>query len=282
MKALLHYSQRKFQSFTPEQQGKAVARLIYTLDSVLGDAEQTRRLCQQIQQCVWWMLDHASLPLLQFTEGIRDNPDPHHLAQCLSRYYASQGKNLKDSQFAVIKGDGMRVSDPVALARARQVTVIADNLRSAFNVGSLFRSSECLRLKAIHLCGVSATPSNPALQKTALGTTGQVTWKQFATTAAALEAARDQGNTIYALETTSAAVSVFETGFSLPLALVVGNESLGIGEDILAQCDHHVCLPVMGWKNSLNVGVAFAIAAYQIVFGGTAAAEQPREDGNNG
>ena len=102
--------------------------------------------------------------------------------------------------------------------------------------------------------------------KTSMGTCDRVAWCQFQETSQAIAKYRQAGYTIYALETAQDAVSVFDFQPQLPLALIIGNESLGISQDVLALCDGCLALPVLGWKNSLNVGVAFAVTAYQLVF----------------
>lgn len=263
------YSKRKFTSFSPEGQIKAIARLLRALEASLNDEEKACELRAHILECVGWMESPLPENVRELSDALKQGPDAHRTCQAISRFHSSLGKTFKDSELTIVREDGPREADPAALARAREIIVILDNLRSVFNVGSIFRSAECLGIGGIWLCGVSATPENPALQKTAMGTTGRVDWRHYAETAAALRTARESGFALYALETAQGAESVFTSRFELPLALVVGNESLGIAPDILKLCDHHIQLPVQGWKNSLNVGVAFAVCAYQIIFGGT-------------
>ena len=105
------------------------------------------------------------------------------------------------------------------------------------------------------------------MEKTAMGTQSLVTWRKYDNTGEAIAYCRQQGCQICALETAEGAQSVFQTAFQLPLALLVGNESLGIEPGWLHLCDKVVQLPQLGWKNSLNVGVATAITLYQIMFG---------------
>ncbi|MDD2230570.1 MAG: TrmH family RNA methyltransferase, partial [Candidatus Cloacimonetes bacterium] len=165
------------------------------------------------------------------------------------------------------RGDGNISADSGAMQKAAQVTIICDNLRSVFNLGSIFRSAECLGVAEILLCGISAKPSHPNLAKTAMGTQSLVAWRHFLDTKEAISHCRNKGMHIYALETVNEASSVFNTLYSFPLALVIGNESLGIEPATLELCDSYISLPQLGWKNSLNVGVATAAALYQIIFG---------------
>jgi 23S rRNA (guanosine2251-2'-O)-methyltransferase len=263
------YSKRKFTSFSPEGQIKALARLLQALEASLDEEEKAGQLRAHILECVGWMESPLPENVWELFDALNQGPDAHRTCQAISRFHSSLGKTFKDSELTIVREDGPREADPAALGRAREMIVILDNLRSVFNVGSIFRSAECLGLGGIWLCGVTATPENPALQKTAMGTAGRVDWRYFPETSAAVRTARESGFALYALETAPNAESVFTSRFELPLALVVGNESLGIAPDILRFCGHHIQLPVQGWKNSLNVGVAFAVCAYQIVFGGT-------------
>lgn len=267
MKSLLSYKRAKFQALSTPGQIKALNKLLSSLELVLNEPARSTALQAHIQECIEWMGNPSSANVLNLSEALHRAAGPRQIALAIAEFQNSLGLIFRDSGLQVIKGDGLRSADPQAKSRAAGVLVILDNLRSAFNVGSIFRSSECLGLQAIWLCGVSATPDNPALQKTARDTAKLVSWRYFPQTITAIEAAKAAGYSVYALETTENARSVFTAEFAPALALVVGNESLGIAEEVLLSCDHHIALPVLGWKNSLNVGVAFAICAYQIVFG---------------
>lgn len=188
------------------------------------------------------------------------------LKPVVSKYLSELLPTLKDSQIPIREGDGLRISDPELLARGSRIAVILDELRSVFNVGSIFRSSECLALGELALCGITPGPEHPNFEKTAMGTGDRVPWKRFTQSTEAIAHYRSRGYRILALETALEASSVFDFQPQLPLALVLGNESLGISAEVLAQCDGCLALPVLGWKNSLNVGVAFAVTAYQLVF----------------
>lgn len=270
MKFPATFSRRKFQSLDPAGQIRALVKLLQALEQSIARQDNMIALRDHCLECISWM----EPPLPEIAEKLAGNlagkTDQHQILQAIDQFHSAAGLAGKDSQFSVLKGDGLRPADPQALSRARKVVLILDNLRSAFNVGSIFRSAECLGLAGIWLCGVTATPDNPTLDKTARETAGRVAWQYFPSTLEALDEARSTGYRLYALETTTSSQSAFETDFELPLALVVGNESLGISPDILNNCPHHVSLPVLGWKNSLNVAVACAVCAYQIIFGANA------------
>ena len=267
MKTRGAFSQKKFQSLAPEAQTKALDKLLSSLDEALATGGETSGLRGQIIACISWMSAPAPYHALRLAEDLAGQTSIHPTEQAIARFKAALGKSFKDTHLHLRQEDGPRFANPESLARAAQVILILDNLRSAFNVGSIFRSAECLGINAVWLCGVCSTPHNPALAKTARGTHERVAWRHFGAAEKAVEAAKASGHRVYALETAPEAESVYTCNFKPPLALVLGNESLGIADSVLQLCDAIVTLPVQGWKNSLNVAVACAVCAYQIVFG---------------
>ena len=153
------------------------------------------------------------------------------------------------------------LSEDVPLASAPlPVTVVLDSLRSAFNVGGIFRTAECFGVARLVLCGYTPLPSQPQVAKAALGTEKNVFWREGGETADELRALRADGIPCYALETVEGAPSLEESRIPFPCALVLGNERFGLEAELLELCDGVVRIPLYGRKNSLNVGSAFAIA----------------------
>lgn len=265
MKPLHSYSRAKFLALSPDSQIKTLNKLALALDEVLNDRERLLQLIAQLKDCLGWMDGSAPQNAVQLCLELDSASEPRQLSESLARYKASLGLNLKDTQLVLHQSDGPRPADPRLLSRSRQVLVILDNLRSAFNVGSIFRTAECLGLQAVWLCGVTPVPANPALAKTARGTCEHVDWRHFDATEEAIAQARSEGYQVCALETSPEAVSLYQSAFELPLAILVGNESWGISPGILALCDSIIALPNLGWKNSLNVAVALSVGAYHIV-----------------
>lgn len=151
-------------------------------------------------------------------------------------------------------------------ARPRNpVQVVLDNLRSAFNVGSIFRTADAGAVEHIHLCGMSAYPPNDKLAKTALGAFDYVPWTYYPQSGQALDRLREQGIPVVAVEVAEQAVSLFEFEWPRPTAIVFGHEVRGIAPDILARCDATVCIPMQGYKNTINVATAFGVALYEIL-----------------
>jgi 23S rRNA (guanosine2251-2'-O)-methyltransferase len=260
-------SEKKFRLLTIGGKLKTINRKLVIIEDQIAKDEDISLTKDDILQYIRWMDDTAPETALNLAKRLALASDTREVVRAIGIFQAGLQNNYKDYQIHVIKGDIVRQADPYALSRSIQVVVILDNLRSAFNVGSIFRSAECLSLQSLWLCGTTATPSNAALVKTAMGTEQRVSWRYFSQTEDAILSAKEAGLTTYAMETTLDAVSVFETSFQLPLALVIGNEALGVSNDIIALCDHQVMLPVLGWKNSLNVASAFTACAYQIVLG---------------
>ncbi len=169
------------------------------------------------------------------------------------------GKNMKDSDFLILRKDGEKTEQ-----MKFPLYLILDNLRSSFNVGSIFRVADCFGVTEIFLCGYTATPENTKVWKTAMGTDKIEKWKYFEKTREAIEFLMKQNIKIYALETTSNANPIYDTEFTKPCALILGNEALGISKDILRLTDEIVQIPIYGWKNSLNVGVTAGICCYEV------------------
>jgi tRNA G18 (ribose-2'-O)-methylase SpoU len=145
------------------------------------------------------------------------------------------------------------------------VYIILDNLRSAFNVGAIFRLCDVLRVKGLFLCGYTASPPHIKLQKTSLGTLDYVPWKKFDETKDAVSYLKDQGIPVWAAETTSKSKKYNAMELPAELGIVFGNEALGVSEEVLALCDEIIEIPVYGFKNSMNVATSCAVIGYKIV-----------------
>jgi len=145
------------------------------------------------------------------------------------------------------------------------VHLILDNLRSAFNVGSLFRTADTARIAEIVTCGYTAHPPHPRLEKTALGTLDFVAHRHCGAALEAVAGFHARGIPVWALETTSRSRSYTGLAFPRPIALVLGNEALGVDREVLEACDEIIEIPVFGYKNSLNVASAGAVVLFEIL-----------------
>lgn len=145
-----------------------------------------------------------------------------------------------------------------------------DNIRSIHNVGSIFRTADGAGLQQLFLSGITATPAHPKLHKAALGAQERIPWTYDLNGPRLAQALREAGYKLVALETGARAQSLLGAGVRVadtPLAIVVGNERAGIDPGVLELCHFVVALPMGGSKRSLNVAVAFGIAAYALRYG---------------
>jgi len=165
----------------------------------------------------------------------------------------------------VVVAESNAPSEPPATANSPvrlPMEALLDNVRSIFNVGSIFRSADGAGFQQLHLCGVTPTPANPKLAKTALGAEEAVAWQHYRNGVNAVEALQRQDFTLWALEEHPQAESLMRVPLpQTPLVLVVGNEVTGVDPGILARCDKIVAIPMHGVKRSLNVATAFGVAA---------------------
>mgnify|MGYP006280737023 CR=1 FL=1 len=168
--------------------------------------------------------------------------------------------NRNMSSHRVTSGDRQ---SPAYSARLPLVVVL-DRLRSAFNVGNIFRLSEATRVRRLITCGYTASPPHPKLAKTARGCEQLVPHQHNARAEEAVAQLKTEGFTVYGVETISGAQAPWNTEFSFPVALVLGNEALGMSREALAQCDKFLALPQLGRKNSINVGNCAAVILYEV------------------
>ena len=157
------------------------------------------------------------------------------------------------------------IDQPSHNSKSTPFEVALDNIRSTFNVGSIFRTADGVGIQKIHLCGITPPPSNLKVQKTSLGAEKNVGYEVHPNTVAFVKSKKELGYYILGLEKTSSSIPIFDieiTSKASPVLLIVGNEITGIDPDVLTLCDNQTHLPMMGLKNSYNVAIAFSIAAY--------------------
>lgn len=152
-----------------------------------------------------------------------------------------------------------------ALIVRHPLEAVIDNFRSAYNVGSIFRTADACALQHIHLCGMSAHPPHRKLEKTALGAFDYVPWTYYERTGDAIAALHARGLPVLAVEVAPGAIAHTTCQWPKPAAVVFGNEVSGINEKTLAQCDGIIKIPMQGYKNSINVATAFGIILYEVL-----------------
>lgn len=146
------------------------------------------------------------------------------------------------------------------------LTVVMDNVRSMYNVGSVFRTADSFRLEKIILCGITACPPHPEIHKTALGAEDSVEWESAASAMQAVEGLRGSGHKVYALEQVEGSIALqdFEAAAGEKYAIVLGNEVKGVGQEVVDVCDGAIEIPQFGTKHSMNVSVSGGIAIWHI------------------
>lgn len=143
-----------------------------------------------------------------------------------------------------------------------QLEALLDNIRSVWNVGAIFRTADGLGVQKLHLCGITPTPENPSVGKTALGADKTIPWTYSRNALAVAEKLKEEGVRLWALEQDVRAVPVSESWSATDerIVLIVGNEVTGVDPSLLDLCERIVYIPMQGQKRSLNVEVAFGVA----------------------
>ncbi|KAF0202011.1 MAG: putative SpoU rRNA methylase family [Bacteroidetes bacterium] len=146
------------------------------------------------------------------------------------------------------------------------LVVVLDNIRSQHNTGSVFRTADAFRVDGILLCGITATPPNREIQKTALGATESVRWEYHDSTAEAIKELKSKGYIIIAAE--QAVGSIMPEEFvpvsGMKYALIFGNEVMGVEDEVMDLCDFCIEIPQFGTKHSLNVSVSAGILIWEV------------------
>ena len=145
-----------------------------------------------------------------------------------------------------------------------QITLVLDNVRSMHNVGSAFRTADCLAVQRIFLCGITGRPPHRDIEKTALGATQSVDWVYFENTADAIAQLRQEGARVWAVEQTSSSMNLleFQPSKEVHHAFLFGNEVHGVSDEALPLVDGSLEIPQFGTKHSFNVSVALGIVAW--------------------
>lgn len=150
-------------------------------------------------------------------------------------------------------------------ARKLPLVVVLDDVRSMYNVGSVFRTCDAFRIERICLCGITATPPHSEIHKTALGAENSVAWKYYPDALTAVAELRQAGFTVYAVEQAEGSTMLQQlpqqTG---PVAVVLGNEVKGVHQAVVDACDGCLEIPQFGTKHSLNVSVTAGMVVWEL------------------
>ena len=146
------------------------------------------------------------------------------------------------------------------------IIAVLENIRSAYNVGSVFRTADAFLLEGIYICGYTAYPPHKEIKKTALGADETVHWKHFKNIKQAIEELKTEGYKIFAVEQAVNSIKLQE--FCDPnekLAFIFGNEVTGVEQTTIGLCDGCIEIPQLGMKHSLNISVAAGIVLWELV-----------------
>jgi len=151
------------------------------------------------------------------------------------------------------------------LGKKNQINIILDNIRSALNVGAIFRTCDAANISKLHLCGITAYPPHNKIPKTALGATKTVSWKHYQSTEKAVIKSKNLNYKIISVELTPKSINFWDYNFEQPLSLIFGNEITGISKEILNLSDSIIKVPMFGSKKSLNVATTCGIVLYEVL-----------------
>jgi tRNA G18 (ribose-2'-O)-methylase SpoU len=154
--------------------------------------------------------------------------------------------------------------EEMSTVRRNPIYALADNIRSLYNVGSMFRSSDGAMISKLYLTGYTPHPPRKEIEKTALGAIATVPWVYYKDPAQALSELKEQKISICVVELTDRSIPYYDlTENQFPLCLVMGNEITGVSKEIIAAADMAIEIPMVGHKQSLNVSVAYGIALFE-------------------
>ena len=166
----------------------------------------------------------------------------------------------------VLKKDCIISPEDLLKRKRKPIYVILDNLRSAYNVGAIFRTCDAFLVEKLMLCGITAHPPNRKLKKTAMSSELYVPWEYARESIDAVLSLKGKGVKIYSFERTDKSKSLEDVKLAYPCVLVFGNEAEGVSKRVLEASDEIVEIPMTGFKNSLNVATTVGIVLYQIVY----------------
>ena len=145
------------------------------------------------------------------------------------------------------------------------VAIVLENVRSLYNVGSFFRTADAVGCEKLCLCGITGRPPKRAIAKTALGAEETVPWQPFAEAVSAVQELQRMNYEIASIETSVHSVDLFDWRPSFPVCVLFGHEVDGLSPALLAMCDTHVRIPMLGRKHSLNVATSGGVVVYELL-----------------
>jgi tRNA G18 (ribose-2'-O)-methylase SpoU len=168
-----------------------------------------------------------------------------------------------------VKELGRKTVEEFKSAEKFPIVAVLENIRSGYNVGSLFRTADAFLLQSIYICGYTAHPPHKEIKKTALGAEDTVDWKYFKKIDEAISELRKEGYKIYAVEQAEDSLKLQAASIKLTekLAVIFGNEVTGVEQSTIALTDGCIEIPQLGMKHSLNIATAAGVVLWELVRG---------------
>ena len=152
------------------------------------------------------------------------------------------------------------------MKRSKKIVLVAHNIRSLWNVGSLFRTSDCFGIEKIYLTGYTATPPRREISKTAIGAEKWIDWEYEKDPVKVIKQKKKEGYRIIALELTDDAVNISDYSPPEKICLILGHEVTGVPKELLKLANDTIMIPMLGKKESLNVSTATGIALHHLAY----------------
>lgn len=247
----MKFSKDKFQSLSSERQIRKYLQFIDLIEKNWNDEDTKTELLNEFYKCLQFAKDKEIRLMKIGDDNLRN------FIQSVIGFQRKYGQDKRDYDLLIHSQDGRRnrITKPIYL--------VLDEIRSAFNIGSIFRTAECFGIEEIILIGYTAGADNAKVMKTSMGTAHLVTSKSFENLQLAKEYLKNKSVTLYAMETVEGAQKMETTRLKFPAAFVFGNEALGVSAENLKLVDEILEISLSGWKNSLNVAVTAAICCYE-------------------
>ncbi len=162
---------------------------------------------------------------------------------------------------------GRKSVEEVKQSDKTPIVVVLENIRSAYNVGSVFRTADAFLVHSIYIIGYSARPPHKEIKKTALGAEDSVAWKHFNSTKEAIEELRNEGFKVFAIEQAEGSFKLQTLNFKPEekIAIIFGNEVTGVDQSTIKFCDGCIEIPQLGMKHSLNIATAAGVVLWELV-----------------
>ena len=256
------YEEHKFKDLSSDRVTKVLLDLCYMIEESWDNSEVRDKGITTLKTYLNWLTESQSNPNLETLQRLLSKDYTIDSIQKLYNFTVPLERQLnhavKDDHF--ITTQDKQAGTPTTKA---PITVVLDHLRSAFNVGSIIRSSEAFSIEKLIFVGYTPTPEDQQVQRTSMGTSERVDWEKSNDLQMCIEHLKTTGHKIYAVETAAKANALDQFNIEFPCAFIFGNERFGLSPATLKMCDAVLEIGLAGTKNSLNVSNALSIVLYQ-------------------